>query len=200
MRLMNRTFTLLASGVLGLSTLAIARDAHALGPIDLEVGAKVGGATNPSSQSGAPNPLGFGLGGRAGIAFLGGIYLGGNLMYYFGGSANASSLCPSGAAAACGSDNVSFNTLMYGGEVGYGIKILDLLTIRPQVGIGNATFTESAGGVSTSTSNWYLEPGVTALVGLGLLYLGADANALFFPGLSNTQAAFTIHGQIGIKL
>jgi hypothetical protein len=89
---------------------------------------------------------------------------------------------------------------MYGGELGYGIKLLDLLTIRPQVGLGNATFSESGGGASTSTSNWYLEPGVTGLIGLGLLYVGADANALFFPGLANSQAAFTLHAQIGIKL
>lgn len=190
---MNRTFTFVASAAFAVSTLAFARDAHALGPVDLEVGAKVGGATNPSSVSGATNPLGFGLGGRAGLAFLGGIYLGGNIMYYFGGSQNES------VSPTAPSTSVSFNTLMYGGELGYGIKILDLLTIRPQVGIGNATFSASADGVSTSTSNWYLEPGVTGLIGLGLLFVGADANALFFPGLNNSQAAFSIHGQIGVK-
>jgi opacity protein-like surface antigen len=195
---MNRSFILVASSVLGLSSLAVARDAHALGPIDLEVGAKVGYATNPSSVSGATNPLGFGLGGRAGIAFLGGIYLGGNVMYYLGGSQTVAPPCL--AATSCGSPpSVSVNTLMYGGELGYGIKILDLLTIRPQVGLGNATFSESGGGQSQSTSNWYLEPGVTALIGLGLLYVGADANALFFPGLANSQAAFTLHAQIGVK-
>jgi hypothetical protein len=188
---MNRSFILVASAAVGLSTLAFGRDARALGPVDLEVGAKVGGATNPLSVSGATNPLGFGVGGRAGLAFLGGIYLGGNIMYYFGGSQNVS----------FGTSNVSVseNTLMYGGELGYGINILDLLTIRPQVGIGNATFTSSANGQSTSTSNWYLEPGVTGLVGLGLFFVGADANVLFFPGLSNTQAAFSIHGQLGVK-
>jgi hypothetical protein len=88
---------------------------------------------------------------------------------------------------------------MYGGELGYGFKILDLLTIRPQVGIGNATFSESGGGQSQSTSNWYLEPGVTGLIGLGLLYVGADVNALLFPGLANTNAAFSLHAQIGVK-
>jgi len=193
---MNRSFIVIASGVLGLSTLAVARDAHALGPVDLEVGAKVGYATNPSSVSGATNPLGFGLGGRAGLAFLGGIYLGGNIMYYLGGS---QSLPTETATGAPSSTSVSVNTLMYGGELGYGFKILDLLTIRPQVGIGNATFSESGGGQSQSTSNWYLEPGVTGLIGLGLLYVGADVNALLFPGLANTNAAFSLHAQIGVK-
>jgi hypothetical protein len=197
---MNRTFTLVASGVLGLSILAVARDAHALGPIDLEVGAKVGYATNPVSVAGVTNPLGLGLGGRAGIAFLGGIYLGGNIMYYLGGSTNEpGGICNAGSPVSCGGVSVSTNTLMYGGELGYGFKLLDLLTIRPQVGIGNATFSSSGGGASASTSNWYLEPGVTGLVGLGLLFVGADANALFFPGLNNSQAAFSIHGQVGVK-
>jgi hypothetical protein len=188
---MNRSFILVASAAVGFSTLAFAGDAHALGPVDLEVGAKVGGATNPSSLSGATNPLGFGLGGRAGLAFLGGIYLGGNIMYYFGGSQNEN--------IGTSSVSASVNTLMYGGELGYGIKILDLLTIRPQVGIGNATFNSSVDGQSGSTSNWYLEPGVTGLIGLGLFFVGADANALFFPGLSNSQAAFSIHAQLGVK-
>jgi hypothetical protein len=196
---MNRIFTLVASSVLGLSILGVTRDAHALGPVDVEVGAKVGYATNPSSVSGVTNPLGFGLGGRAGLAFLGGIYLGGNIMYYLGGSTSVPGGSTADGATSTGV-SVSTNTLMYGGEVGYGIKLLDLLTIRPQVGIGNATFTSSvSGGPSQSTSNWYLEPGVTGLIGLGLLFVGADVNALFFPGLSNTNAAFSLHGQVGLK-
>jgi hypothetical protein len=182
---MNRTFSLpvlLAAAAMGLGILSTAGSAHALGPVDLEVGVKAGVGTNPDSGGGAINPLGFGLGGRAGLAFLGGIYLGGNVMYYLGGSDNGTSV----------------HTLMYGGEAGYGFKLLDLLTIRPQVGLGNATFTASAGSVSLSNSNLYVEPGVTALVSFGLLFVGADANLLVFPGLNNSQAAFTLHGQVGV--
>ncbi len=193
MGLMNRSFTLIASGALALSTLAVARDAHALGPVDLEVGAKVGYATSPASGGGT-NPLGFGLGGRAGIAFLGGIYVGGNIMYYFGGSENVAPPCNAGASCVS-PPSISVNTLMYGGELGYGIKILDLLTIRPQVGLGNATF--SAGG--ESSSYYYLEPGVTGLVGLGLLYVGADANLLVLPSLPSNEVAVSLHAQVGVK-
>lgn len=193
---MNRPFVLIASTAVAFSMLAFAGDAHALGPVDLEVGAKVGGATNPSSASGATNPLGFGLGGRAGLAFLGGIYAGGNIMYYFGGSQNESLPTAAGAAS---SVSVSVNTLMYGGELGYGLTILDLLTIRPQVGLGNATFSVSAAGTSESSNYVYVEPGVTGLVGLGLFFVGADANVLLFPTLSNSQAAFSLHAQIGVK-
>jgi hypothetical protein len=193
---MNRPFTLLASTAVAFSTLAFAGDAHALGPVDLEVGAKVGGATNPVSGS-AINPLGFGVGGRAGLAFLGGIYVGGNIMYYIGGSQTESPPASNGAASS--SVSLSVNTLMYGGELGYGLKILDLLTIRPQVGLGNANITASVGGVSASSGYVYVEPGVTGLIGLGLLFVGADANVLLLPTLSSNQAAFSIHGQIGVQ-
>ncbi len=188
---MNRSFVLLASVAFATTLVALPRDAHALGPVDLEVGAKVGAASSPTSVSGAPNPLGFGLGARAGLSFLGGLYAGGSLMYYFGGSQNV---------GIAGTDvSVSLNTLMVGGELGYGIKLLDLLTIRPQIGLGNGSFTASAGGVSQTSSYYYLEPGVTGLIGLGLFYVGADANALFFPSLSNNQTAISVHGQVGLK-
>ncbi len=41
------------------------QDAHAIGPVDVEVGARVGVGTNPASGS---NPLGLGIGGRAGVS------------------------------------------------------------------------------------------------------------------------------------
>ena len=177
------------------------RNAHALGPVDVEIGAKVGIGTNPfSSNNGisAPNPLGFGLGARAGIDLLG-IYGGIQLMYYFGGSESVS--VPGQSVS------VNDHTLMYGVEVGYGFKLIDILTIRPQVGIGNATFSVTGGGSgvatvdvgSQSTSNIYLEPGVTGLISLGGWFVGADANLLFFPGLNDGQTAFSLHGQIGFK-
>jgi hypothetical protein len=171
---------LVAALAFGAGTFAMSRDAHALGPVDIEVGAKVGVASNPvSSQEGVsePNPLGFGVGARGGVDILG-FYGGVNFMYYLGSSTDVTV----GSATASASEH----TVMYGLELGYGVTLLDLLTI------------EAAGG-STSTSNLYIEPGVTGLVGLGLWYVGADANILFFPGLDNSKASVTIHGQIGIK-
>jgi|HubBroStandDraft_6_1064221.scaffolds.fasta_scaffold652632_1 hypothetical protein len=184
-------------------TLMTTRDAHALGPVDLEIGAKAGVGTNPISGSNgfsAPNPLGFGLGARGGVDFLG-FYGGVQLMYYFGSSESASALGETGS--------ISFHTFMYGVEAGYGFSV-SVLTIRPQIGIGNLTISESgslsgafASGSSggNSNSNLYLEPGVTGLISLGGWFVGADANLLFLPGASyNTTTAFTLHGQIGIKL
>jgi hypothetical protein len=180
---MQRTACIL--GLCGLASLAVvtsARTAHALGPIDLEIGAKAGVGTNPVSGGGL-NPLGFGLGGRAGVVLLDHLYGGVNLMYYLGGSDGP----------------ISEHTLMYGVEAGWGWKLADILTIRPQVGIGNATFSSSGAPGTGSISNWYIEPGVTGLVSLGLFFVGADANVLDFPGLTNSDVAFTVHGQVGVK-
>jgi hypothetical protein len=175
------------------------RPAHALGPVDVEVGAKAGAGTNP--YGGAPNPLGFGLGGRAGVVLFDHLYGGINLMYYFGGSETS----PGGP----GTVTESRHMLMYGVEAGWGFKLLDVLTIRPQVGLGNAAFSSSVSAPSTFSSgidevptrpnNLYVEPGVTVLLSLGTLFVGADANALVFPGLPQGNAVFTIHGQVGVK-
>jgi hypothetical protein len=204
-----RTASIFAGALaFGAATFAMTRNAHALGPIDIEVGAKAGIGTNPTSSSSAtvngvsatasaPNPLGFGLGARGGVSFMG-IYGGVQLMYYFGSSQDESVLGQTFSAKE--------HAFMYGLELGYGFKLLDLLTIRPQVGIGNATFsfsgnTSGVANVNTdqSNSNLYLEPGVTVLISLGGWFVGADANVLFFPGLDNSKAAFTLHGQIGLK-
>jgi hypothetical protein len=186
--------SIVASTALVIGALTMTRDAHALGPIDLEIGAKLGEGTNPFSSG--PNPLGFGLGARAGVSLLG-LYGGLNVMYYFGSTDNV------------GPVSVSVYSTMYGIEAGYGFSLL-MLTIRPQVGIGNFTATANgnAFGVSgsKSQSNLYLEPGVTALVSFGLLFVGADANLLVLPGIaeysgkSQTDTAFTVHAQVGIKL
>jgi hypothetical protein len=197
-----RTASIVAAAfAFGVGTFAMTRNAHALGPLDVEVGAKVGFATNPvSSNNGVsgPNPLGFGLGARGGIDIVG-IYAGVQLMYYFGGSDTVSALGQS--------VSLKDHTFMYGVEAGYGFTLIDILTIRPQIGIGNATFSTSgtsSGVVSAnvggqSTSNLYLEPGVTALISLGGWFVGADANLLDFPGLNDGQLAFSFHGQVGYK-
>jgi hypothetical protein len=217
-----RTASIVAGAcAFGAATFAMTRNAHALGPVDLEIGAKVGFGTNPVSNSNAGvninngginintiNPLGFGVGGRAGVSFLG-FYGGAQLMYYFGGSQDISvpGVSAVGISVPGQSVSVSAHTLMYGVEAGYGITLIDILTIRPQIGIGNGTVscsTSASGLLNTSggcgsQSSLYLEPGVTGLIGLGMWFVGADANVLVFTGLDNSKAAFTLHGQVGVK-
>jgi hypothetical protein len=190
---MNRFVARVGSIAVLTAIVCSAPRASALGPVDLEIGAKAGVGTNPSS--GTINPLGFGIGGRVGVAILG-IYGGVNVLYYLGGS----------------DSGVSVHTLQYGIEGGYGVKLLDdILTIRPQIGLGNVTFSTSGtfAGISLdqSKSYIYVEPGVTGLIALGGFFVGADANILVIPGVdeggvpntTKTWTAFTLHGQVGLK-
>jgi hypothetical protein len=185
-------------GVLGhlLSALVVlvaislsSKEAHALGPVDIEIGAKVGYGASPGGAS--INPLGFGIGARGGVQIFG-LYAGLNIVDYIGSGDNFGG---------------TYHALQYGVEIGYGFKI-SILTLRPQIGLGNITFSDST--LSTSSGSFYLEPGVVALLTFGLLYIGADVNALVVtaeppvgqPGglvlNTSTQTGLTVHGQIGI--
>ena len=187
---MRKAPLLLAALAAAALPLAFSTSAHALGPVDLEIGLRSGVGTTPSNfPSGNPNPLGFGIGGRAGVDVLG-FYGGLGLMYYTGGSSNG----------------FSDHSLMEGVDVGYNIK-LAILTIRPMIELGNITVTGSEGGSSLSNGYFFLEPGVTGLVSLGMVSVGADVNALIITGVPATPPAtgkqidtsLTIHGQLGLK-
>jgi hypothetical protein len=201
---------LLAAAVAAGCTFAFSRPARALGPIDIEAAASAGGATSPIRGSainppGSINPLGVGVGGRAGISLFG-IYAGISGMYYFGGSTTET--IPSTTVTPSTSVKVSETSWLYGFEAGYNLKIL-LLTIRPTVQVGPYTLHASVGGTtvggvvlsgsSKDYHNIYVEPGVTALLGFGLWFVGADANVFVTPGLSGAKAAFMGNGQIGVK-
>jgi hypothetical protein len=181
---------------LAVAAALFAPEARALGPLDLEVGAKAGVGTTPGGvPSGYPNPLGFGLGARAGVSIIG-LYGGLSFMYYFGGSSNVQ--IPTGAGVISVSESV--NSLLYGVEGGYGTK-LGPLALRGTVGIGNIGTTASASGVSQTQNGLYIEPGVTGIFSIGIWFVGADANVLVLPsyaGGSSLEAAFTLHGQFGV--
>jgi len=185
---------MLAAASLG--TLSVAHNAAALGPVDIEVAAKVGGGTNPEKNVAdlPPNALGLGLGGRAGVSFFG-LYGGVSFMDYLGTKSPGPPVME------------SLKSILYGIEVGYNIGV-PLLTLRPQLGVGNYTVSGSFNGNATGAtlapenynkSNLYLEPGLTGLLSFGMLIVGADANVLFLPGMNGSQPAFTAHGQVGIK-
>jgi hypothetical protein len=193
---MRKSFVFFFPLVAGLLTLFATREAHALGPLDIEIAGKIGYGSNPDSGEGF-NRLGFGFSGRAGLALFG-IYAGVNIVDYLGGSGTPP--CPPGGPCPAPVKS-SVHTLMYGGEFGYGFKI-SIVTIRPQVGVGSAVVYGPGG----SASSLYLEPGVTGLVAIGILLVGVDANVAIFPSTTNgegtsssTEEAFTIHGQVGVR-
>jgi hypothetical protein len=189
------SFLMLTAASLG--TISVTHNAAALGPVDIEIAAKVGGGTNPEKNVAdlPPNALGLGLGGRAGVSLFG-LYGGVSFMDYLGTKGQVYG------------GTESLKSILYGVEVGYNIGV-PLLTLRPQLGVGNYTVSASySGGVAglaaapppnSGASNLYLEPGVTGLFSFGMLIVGADANVLFLPGMHGSQPAFTAHGQIGIK-
>lgn len=181
-------FFVIAAACLG--TLSVTRNASALGPVDIEVAAKVGGGSR--TTSGSPDALGFGFGARAGVSFFG-FYGGLSFMDYLGASTPTAVF-----AAGAQPGKYSLKSVLYGVEAGYNIGV-PFVTLRPQLGVGNYTLTASSTGTaSSSTNNIYLEPGVTGLLSFGLWLVGADANILLLPGLSGSQAAFTGHGQVGV--
>ena len=199
---MKNNALVLSAGVLSVAAIVtFAGNASALGPLDLEIGAKAGVGTTPSNfPSGATNPLGFGLGARAGVSIMG-LYGGGQIIYYFGGSQSVPGV------AGVNPPSISEHTLMYGFEAGYGTKLIDILTLRAQVGVGSYDVNVSGGGSSSDTSNLYVEPGVTAMITLPIVgwFVGADANVLLLTGMPDQNgngsgtldAAFTLHGQVG---
>jgi hypothetical protein len=198
---------------LGAAAALAPRDAHALGPLDVEVALKGGGGTPPGGDS--PSPLAYGVGGRAGVAIFG-WYGGLSLVDYFGESQTAN-------LGASGSYTMSVHALLFGVEGGYGLKF-GPMTLRAQVGVGNyqesVDFRAASGGCvavatgqvcpppagpvppSYSVYTLYLEPGMTAMIAFGTVFGAADANALVLPhqpGTSSIGAAFTLHGQVGLK-
>ncbi|HEX8796760.1 MAG TPA: hypothetical protein VF765_37670 [Polyangiaceae bacterium] len=170
---------------------AMSSTARALETLDIEIGAKVGYATSPLSPSTVfgGNPLGFGVGGRIGLAFKAGPYIGGSFMAYPAGNGSLS-VGPQGATSR------SFSTFLYGAELGYGIQPIDRLTIRPQLGFGD---TSASSGAPVGITFWYLQPGVTGLFDLGTLFVGADVGMLLFANSNYEQAGFTFDAQVGVK-
>jgi hypothetical protein len=187
---------LLSSAFLaGAAVLLPAREAKALGPLDVEIAGRVGYGAAPSDLP--TNPYGVGFGARGGVSILG-FYGGLSVMDYLGSSADVALTNNSGVATATNA-SVSYKALMYGIDAGWGLK-LAILTIRGQIGLGNLTY--SIG--DQSFSHVYVEPGVVGLISLGTWFVGADVNYLVVPsldtglGTSKTYSAPTFHGQIGV--
>jgi hypothetical protein len=166
--------------------------AHALGPVDIEIAAKSGVATSPFSTD--PTPFGLGIGGRAGIAFLG-AYVGASAIYYFGSSRVIN------AGSAVEFESRSF---AYGVEAGYGVKLFDRVTLRPQLGFGSYTLGASFGDQSVNTGCLYLEPAIVGFVRFNPVLVGLDVGVLVLPGfepyqvLGSSYSSVSVHAEFGV--
>jgi hypothetical protein len=204
-----------------LSTLLVAvvtvwpvAEAHALGPIDVEVALKFGVGTAPGGEGSGLNPLNLGDGARGGVA-LSGLYGGLAVMEYYGRTAGSSCVVtPTGCVPDGSTGPTSAHALMYGVEGGYGVKLGTRSLLRAQLGVGDYAETVHVSGTPTvavppfrgTRNSVYLEPGVTAMFSFArILFAGFDVNVLLLPndaklgGGSSFDAAFTAHGQFGLK-
>ena len=187
----------------GILLLTGAPDARALGPVDLEVEVKGGFGSAPyrANDANAGNILGYGVGGRAGVA-LHGLYAGISAVNYAG--EQVMTLMDQNGVIAPFREYWS-RALLAGAEVGYGFRFLGRVTVRPVVGTGDAFIQLSGrqtGGPTLSQHVLYLEPGVTALVAIGPAFVGADLNAALFLRQASEEDVFgfTAHLQAGFRL
>lgn len=185
-----------AGWLLFASALLVTRDASAL---EVEGGLKLGGATKPGFAT-STTPYGFGLGARAGLSAFH-VYLGVAATAYFGGSFEA----PSQAA---GHVKIGWSSTLIGGELGTTFRPLRYLVLRPQLGIGDASFSVTIDGTPLKSANagypfpdhadhLYFEPNLTALIPImDQFYVGGDFGALVTV-VGRPYPAFTAHVQAG---
>jgi hypothetical protein len=191
---------------IAMGTLSASRDARATGPVGFELATTIGGATNP--RSGVPNALGFESGVRAGIKLFN-FYGGLSFSYSFGGTPDESCAGPVIVACTMSPIGVSAHSLRYGGEVGYDIYVFDRLAMRPWFGAGSLSLYQSSPvqivvggalqGLDGMAKDLYLQPGGSLILSLGHLLLGAGGGMLFIPGLHDSNPAFTVSGQAGVR-
>jgi hypothetical protein len=179
--------------------------ARAVGPVDIEGGGIIGGATNPSR---GPNPFAVGIGARAGVGIKG-VYLGLAITYYLGASGDCgggaptrgggvSVLPPSFCNLGAGGAEVELQqqAVLYGVDLGYtvGFKGAKIFKLRPLVQLGDTeiTRTGSVGAQDLTTgalaalrseNSFYVQPGLTAMLTVESFFLAADANLLIVPGV-----------------
>lgn len=117
---------------------------------------------------GGPNPWGLGFGARGGYN-IGQVYLGARFVFYLGSSKDV----PTGFG---GTASASLNVWELGIEGGYDIPVGDALAIRPEIGLGLASINADIGGLSDSSSKFYIAPGVSVLYDVSdNIFLGVDA-------------------------
>ena len=119
------------------------------------------------------NPYGIGLGVNGGYTLGFGLFVGGQFDYYFGGSEETE----------FAGSTLEFNAKVFDfmGQVGYDIGLSPDFVLRPQAGVGLASFGGKicAGGRCESPdreSHFALVPGVKALYDVGPVMLTGEAS------------------------
>jgi hypothetical protein len=117
------------------------------------------------------NPYGFHTGGRLGYVFSAiPLYVGGQFEYFFGETLNSTG-------------NPS-NYIAGGVEAGFDITINEWVVLRPSAGVGLGALQGSLGtGTVTGNTEFgvYISPGMSVLVPLAILLVGADVRGFIAP-------------------
>jgi hypothetical protein len=183
------------------TTIALAGDARASGPVGVEVAFTPGGALYPWKGN---SPLGLGLGGRAGVLLDQLLYVGVSVMDYLG----TTGADPSGFL-------VTKRSQLYGGLLGYAFAEGDAWSVRLQLGVGEATVNEHGSSPASefiaqtpagiTVHSLYLEPGIGLIVKpWGPLLVGADVTVLVLGGIPyvmdppSTTVALVLQAQLGV--
>lgn len=172
----------------------------------LELGARAGYGTAPIR--GAVNPFGAGFGARVGYV-VSDVYFGARATYYLGGS----------------DVGASDQALLFGGAVGYGFHLGELLVLRPSLGVGDVAVahteplatvdvvttasgsTSRRSSITTTVNNVYVEPGLTLMLASGAHFVAVNGSALVVPGItygpapaqSTTWLSYALEGDIGFR-
>jgi len=132
------------------------------------------------------NAYGLGLGARGGYTLGFGLYVGGQLEYFFGGSAKSQS------------SNLSLSVWQLQAEVGYDLGLAPTFVLRPQLGLGVAGFHDDFcfddavnGHACRDLSDNYfaLAPGAVALLDVGPVFLSAEARVNVILATGQSQSA-----------
>jgi hypothetical protein len=141
---------------------------------------------------GGVNPFGLGFGGRLGFN-ISGFYFGASGMDFMGGS----------------DVGATDQAWLFGGELGYNLRLGNYVTLRPLLGVGDALLSHtepppprgshvdvittasgtivggggSLSGPTTSVNNVYLQPGLTLLLATTNYFCGIGFSSLIVPGI-----------------
>jgi hypothetical protein len=194
------------AAILYVSTILVssAQDATAAGPVEGEVAAVASFGTSPTSSPG--DPLGVGIGARAGASILG-FYAGADVRYFFGSGLSMLQF-----------DTVKERALKVGAAVGYSFRVAPLI-VRPLLGAGDLLVFSSVspptgpigpvgdGNIpphSYSQNEGYVEAALMVLLPLDRFFVAVDPAVLVVQApnascCSATETAVTIDVEGGVR-
>ncbi len=136
-----------------------------------------------------------GIGGRLGVVFVNGLYLGASGVYHLGTTEEAQAFGFSLSATA--------NTFYAGPEAGYDFR-MGLASVRPYVNGGYYSIMASMSGFvegSNSEGRFYVAPGLLLQVSAGAMLFGADGRYLFVTGDNGSEVnSFIFLGSLGFSI